>query len=85
MSASAPLTGIELINCAKSNAKQGVAVAADCCGYGQDRDRFLAQLQIACQQLGLTQVQTLADLVTPQQPTQPWGGQSIAPETPNHL
>ena len=39
------LQGIELIDCAKANAKQGVTVAAKQSGYGQDIALFQKNLE----------------------------------------
>jgi len=60
------LHGVELIDCAKANAKQGVETAANLCGYGQDINGFLEELKTACQQIGV-QIDELSDLITSQQ------------------
>ena len=61
-----PLTGTELIDCAKANAKQGLEQAAYYCGYGHDIEAFQTQLEQACQDIGVEYNQ-LGDLVTHQQ------------------
>lgn len=60
------LQGIELIDCAKANAKQGVGVAAALSGYEQNVDLFIENLQEACQQIGVN-ISELEDLITDQQ------------------
>lgn len=60
------LQGIELIDCAKANAKQGSAVAAKNSGYGEDIGLFIENLQKACQQIGVD-INELKDLITDQQ------------------
>jgi hypothetical protein len=84
MAASEPLTGIELVDCAKANAGQGVTVAADLCGYGQNIPRFQQALQQACQQIGV-EISSLSDLITDQQTVLQTGGIEVAPDTPNDL
>ena len=60
------LQGIELINCAKANAKQGVKVAAAQSGYDQNIGLFVENLHVACQQIGVD-INELSDLITDQQ------------------
>ncbi|MEM7595179.1 MAG: hypothetical protein AAF383_27395 [Cyanobacteria bacterium P01_A01_bin.83] len=60
------LQGIELIDCAKANAKQGSAVAAKQCGYDKDVDLFTKNLHQACQEIGVD-INELKDLITDQQ------------------
>lgn len=60
------LQGIELINCAKANAKQGLPLAAEKAGYQKDVDLFTKNLQLACQQIGVN-IDELGDLITDQQ------------------
>ncbi|MDJ0568262.1 MAG: hypothetical protein QNJ53_04380 [Pleurocapsa sp. MO_192.B19] len=60
------LQGIELINCAKANAKQGVAVAAEQSGYNKNIGLFIENLHKACQQIGVD-INELYDLITDQQ------------------
>ena len=60
------LQGIELINCAKANAEQGSAIAAQHSGYGQNIGLFIENLNKACQQIGVD-INELNDLITDQQ------------------
>lgn len=60
------LQGIELIDCAKANAKQGVKVAAALSGYENNEDLFIGNLQSACQEIGVN-ISELEDLITDQQ------------------
>ena len=55
------LTGVILIDCAKANAKQGLQVAAEQCGYGDDLEGFLAALQSAGDDMGI-EIHELKDL-----------------------
>lgn len=84
MASSAPLKGIELVDCAKANAPQGTEVAAELCGYGKDLSQFQQELQRACQQIGV-EISELKDLITEQQIVQQNGGIEIAPDTPSEL
>lgn len=84
MSASKPLRGTELIDCAKANAKQGIETAAKQCGYGQDLTRFQQNLQQACQNIGVN-IQELSDLITDQQIVKERGGLEISPDTTSEL
>lgn len=60
------LQGIELIDCAKANAKQGSATAAKLCGYDDNIGLFIENLNKACQQIGVD-INELNDLITDQQ------------------
>ena len=57
------LQGIELIDCAKANAKQGSKVAAELCGYGDNVGLFIENLNKACQQIGVN-INELDDLIS---------------------
>jgi hypothetical protein len=84
MTAPSPLTGTDLIDCARANAKQGITVAAQLSGYGQDLDRFVDQLRQACEEIGV-QYHDFQDLLasTPQRGQE--AGIEIAPESLNQL
>jgi hypothetical protein len=84
MASSQPLTGIELIDCAKANAQQGIATAAKLCGYGGDLNTFERELKQACQDIGV-EVKELSDLITDQQMMKQGMGIEIAPDTPSEL
>lgn len=84
MNASKILTGIDLIDCAKANAKQGIEVAAKQCGYGDDIKKFQQSLQQACQEKGID-VKQLSDLVTDQQLAKEIGGIEISPDSKSSL
>lgn len=60
------LQGIELIDCAKANAKQGTAIAAERCGYDNNIGLFIENLTKACQQIGVN-FSEIEDLITDQQ------------------
>jgi hypothetical protein len=84
MSASKPLQGLELVDCAKANAKQGIEVTANLCGYGADFDRFQQSLEQACSNMGV-KISELSDLITDQQTVIQQGGIEVAPNTPDEL
>ena len=80
------LQGIELIDCAKASAKQGLEIAAQQCGYGKDVALFRDNLTKACQQIGVN-IEQLSDLITDQQiaKNDPKNVIEIAPETDTKL
>lgn len=79
------LTGIELIDCAKANAKKGITVAAKQSGYDDNVDLFLENLQQACQSIGVN-IEQLEDLVTDQQLLKENNkGIEISPDSPTEL
>ena len=80
MSASQPLQGLDLIDCAKANAKQGVDVTAELCGYGKDTAKFYQALQEAGDRMGI-HITELSDLITDQQTVLQEGGIEVAPDT----
>lgn len=84
MAAAERLKGVELVDCAKANAKQGAAIAANLCGYSQDVSLFQQELERACEQMGI-KISGLTDLLTEQQAVIETGGLEIAPETPSEL
>jgi len=84
MASPTPLQGIELIDCAKANAKQGIVVAAEQSGYGQDISTFQQELKKACQGIGV-EIDELSDLITDQQTVRRDGGIEVAPDTPSEL
>ena len=84
MTASERLKGVELVDCAKANAKQGMETAARQCGYGENVEEFGQKLQQACQDMGVD-FNSLSDLVTDQQLAAEKGVVEIAPETQNQL
>ena len=63
MASQTPLTGIELIDCAKANSPQGVAVASNLCGYGTNTQAFLQAVRKAGDEMGIS-VEELKDLDT---------------------
>lgn len=80
----APLKGTELVACAKPNANQGLAVAAQQCGYGNDTETFMAELEKACQSMGVD-LNDFEDLITEQQRVKKLGGVEIAPDSQGEL
>ena len=57
------LQGIELIDCAKANAKQGKAYAAKQSGYDENISLFQKNLKQACQEIGVD-IDDIKDLIT---------------------
>lgn len=84
MASPTPLTGIELVDCAKSNAEQGVAIASHQCGYGTDTDQFIHALKAACGDMGIS-ISGLEDLITEQQRIISIGGIEVAPDSKSEL
>lgn len=62
MSASQPLTGPELVSCARANARRGAAAAATSCGYGENVSQFEQALKEACESMGVD-VATFSEVV----------------------
>ena len=63
MVASKRLTGVVLVDCAKANSAQGLKVAAEQCGYGEDTRAFLEALKTAGDEMGV-EIEELKDLQT---------------------
>jgi hypothetical protein len=84
MSSAKPLKGIELIDCARANAKQGIVIAAKLCGYSSDIEHFTMELHQACHQIGV-QVSDLSDLITEQPKLQRINGVDIQPDSHSKL
>jgi hypothetical protein len=80
MASSTPLQGLELVDCARANAKQGIETAAKQCGYGNDLHTFSQELKIACSDMGVT-FNELTDLITEQDNLINTEGEIVAPET----
>jgi hypothetical protein len=81
------LQGIELINCAKANAKQGINVAAKQSGYEQNINLFQENLTKACQEIGV-KIDEFEDLITDQEiakTTRSMTEIEIAPESNSEL
>lgn len=78
------LKGLELVDCAKANAKQGIETAAELCGYGDDLRTFSQQLKQACEDMGVT-FNELSDLITTQDALIKNEGEIVAPETESIL
>lgn len=48
-----PLTGEDLINCAKPNAHQGIVAVAQLCGYGSDVEGFREAVKKQMDEMGI--------------------------------
>lgn len=84
MAATTPLKGLELVDCARANAKQGIETAAHQCGYGKDLNTFKQAVKQACETMGV-EFHELSDLITDQQTIIGTGGIEVAPDTPTDL
>ncbi len=80
MASQTPLHGLELVACAKANAKYGIVSAAEQCGYGADTDAFESSLKRACDEAGIT-IEQLSDLLTAQELGRNRGAVEISPNT----
>lgn len=58
-----PLTGTDLIDCARANAEHGIKITASLCGYGEDISSFQQALNQAGDHMGLD-IETLNDLIS---------------------
>ncbi len=84
MASPAPLHGTELIDCANANAKEGIQVAADLCGYSGDIVTFERELQTAAHQMGI-KLHGFQDLTKKaEDPTMP-KGEIVAPDSATEL
>ncbi len=80
MTSSTPLKGIELIDCARANAKQGIKTTAELCGYGSDLATFQQELLQAGDYMKVN-IEDLSDLID-ERPTLPsLDGINVAPDT----
>lgn len=80
MASPTPLKDLELVDCARANAKQGIETAAQLCGYGTDLKTFSQELKQACARMGV-KINELSDLITDQDSLINLEGEIVAPET----
>lgn len=80
MASPTPLKGLELVDCARANAKQGIETAAELSGYGDDLKTFSRELKQACEDMGVT-FNELSDLITEQDNLIKVEGEIVAPES----
>lgn len=84
MSTSTPLEGTELIDCARANGNDGIEIAAERCGYGQDIKAFENKLKKACQSIGV-EFNHFNDILKSSTDYHKDAGLIVAPETPSEL
>ncbi len=84
MASPTPLQGLDLVDCARANAKQGIETTADLCGYGKDLNTFRHELEKACQHMGV-EFHELSDLIKDKTPLMQMEGEIVAPDTPSQL
>ena len=83
MASSSPLTGVILVDCAKANVENGVQVAAQQCGYGDDVTAFKSALKSACAEMNVD-LKEFADLAIDKRVNQR-GGFEVYPDTTSDL
>jgi hypothetical protein len=79
MASPTPLHGTDLIDCAQANAKEGINMAAQQCGYRNDIDAFQRELIVALEHIGIKN-KDFEDLLKTVK-INPELGAEIAPET----
>jgi hypothetical protein len=79
-----PLTGVELIDCARANVSQGVETTVQLCGYGDNLNAFEEALKEAGKHLGM-EIESLADLLTETGNFRGRHGIEVAPDTSSSL
>ncbi len=79
-----PLTGTDLIDCARANSSQGLATTASLCGYGEAQGRFLEALKQAGEKMGL-EIESLSDLMDEPKNLKGRRGIELAPDTSSSL
>ncbi|WP_218082566.1 hypothetical protein [Anthocerotibacter panamensis] len=84
MTSTAPLKGIDLIDCARANVDEGQGTASQRCGYGADVEQFMQELRRACDQIGV-ELHTFSDLDADTKRGLRAGGVEIAPQTTGNL
>jgi hypothetical protein len=80
MASPTPLKGLELVDCARANAKQGIETAAQLCGYGENLNTFSQALKQACDDMGV-KINELTDLITDQDALINMEGEIVAPDS----
>lgn len=83
MTTPAPLEGIELIDCARANGDDGIEVAAERCGYGDDLETFEAELKKACLAIGV-EFNSFNDILKSTDSSKD-AGTIVAPDSPTQL
>ncbi len=78
------LTGLDLIDCARANAKQGIETAANLCGYGADLNGFRQELQKAAEHMRI-EFHELSDLIKDEHSAIDIGGEIVAPDSESEL
>lgn len=84
MSTPTPLEGTELIDCARANGNEGIKMAAERSGYGQDLDAFNIKLKQACQSIGV-EFNSFDDILKSSTDYHKDAGIIVAPETSSEL
>lgn len=84
MASPTPLTGLELVDCARANAKQGIETAANLCGYGTNLNGFRQELKQACDHMRI-EFHELSDLIKDEPLPFNIEGEIVQPDTPSEL
>ena len=80
LSGKMPLTGTDLINCARANAEQGIEKTAQLCGYGDDVQQLKTALKHAGEQMGI-ELKSFRDLLEDPRKLRGRSGIEVAPDT----
>lgn len=84
MAAKTPLKDLELVDCARANAKAGPTTAAELCGYGDDINGFQTALKQACDKMGV-EFHELSDLAKAEPNPLELEGEIVAPDSTSQL
>ena len=76
------LHGIELLDCAQANARSGLSITAQQCGYGHNILAFQNELQKAGNDIGI-QISSLSDLILETEKID--RGRDFSPDTPEQI
>lgn len=82
MTSSKPLHGIELVDCAQANARSGLSIATEQCGYGNNIEAFQNELQKASSKIGI-HISSLEELILENQKIE--RERVFAPDTPGRI
>ncbi|MEM7757636.1 MAG: hypothetical protein AAF298_05895 [Cyanobacteria bacterium P01_A01_bin.40] len=82
MTSPKPLHGIDLVDCAQANAKSGLSIAAQQCGYGNNIEAFQQELQQASNKIGI-HIDNLNELILENQKIEQ--KQNFAPDSSGRI
>lgn len=82
MKSTTKLRGIELLDCAQANAKSGLSITAQQCGYGDNILDFQNELQKAGSEIDI-QISSLQDLILERKKIE--RGREFSPDSPEQI